>query len=254
MQDAKRRALIFLVIALLLAAIAGFMFLQKVSAVDSRLGKVTTVYVAKKKITSREPLRPDFFEAKEVPAQFVQKSTVTNLDGIQVGNYTLPIHQLVSVVPISEGELLTDNVLKLQSFLTANNKRMVTLSQSDKVRFDGSLEVNDRVDLIVSDQKNDGAETEIFMRDVPVVGVAEDDDGNVTGVGLEVSLDEAKKLIHKQNFAMSIRVLKAPTEKGDGGKKKQKKEESSNPQQEVQVPQGGSQEEVHDDREPGDQD
>lgn len=250
MQDAKRKAIIFLVLALVLAGIAGFLFLQKVSAVDSRLGNMTTVYVAKKNISSREPLRPDFFEAKEVPAQFVQESSVTSLDAVQVGDYTLPINQLVSVVPLSEGELLTDNILKAKSFLTADDKRMVTLSQSEKVLFDGSLEINDRVDLVVSDQNDGGPETEIFMRDVPVVGVAEDDNGNVTGVGLEVSLSDARKLIHKQNFSMSIRVLKAPSEKNGANKESKKKPD---PQQKVQVPQQGqnpSEEEVHDDRDP----
>ncbi|SMO80541.1 Flp pilus assembly protein CpaB [Melghirimyces algeriensis] len=254
-----------MVIALLLAGIAGFLFLQKVSVVDSRLGEMTTVYVAKKNISSREPLRPEFFEAKEVPAQFVQESTVTNLEGIQVGEHTLPVQQLVSVVPLSEGELLTDSVLKMQSYLTANDKRMVTLSQSDKVHFDGSLETNDRVDLIVSDQKDGGPETTIFMRDVPIVGVAKDENGNVTGVGLEVSLKEAKRLIHKQNFSMSIRVLKAPSEKKGAGKKKKQKQtdqnettgnspQTVNPQQGQtqgqtpgQTPSGG---EVHDDRNP----
>lgn len=250
MQDAKRKAIIFLVLALVLAGIAGFMFLQKVSAVDSRLGNMTTVYVAKKSISSREPLQPDFFEAKEVPTQFVQESSVTSLDAVQLGDYTLPISQLVSVVPLSEGELLTDNILKAKSMLTADNKRMVTLSQSDKVLFDGSLENNDRVDLVVSDQKDGGAETEIFMRDVPIVGVAEDKNGNVTGVGLEVSLEEARKLIHKQNFSMSIRVLKAPSEKKGADKGNKKKLDPRQTQPLPEQGQNNSEEEVHDDRDP----
>lgn len=215
MQDAKRRALIFLIIALLLAGIAGFLFLQKVGAVDARLGDRTTIFVANKDIPAREPLTPDDFKAVPVPTQFVQDSSVTGLEKIKLGEYQFPIQQLVSVTPLSKGDPLMDYVLKPQSALTAGDKRMVTLAQSNRIRFDGSINVNDRVDIVVSNESKGSRQTSVFMKDVPVVAIAEDGDGNVSGLGLEMTLEEAEKMIHQENFAISIRVLKAPNAKGN---------------------------------------
>ncbi|PMB04285.1 flp pilus assembly protein CpaB [Fischerella thermalis CCMEE 5273] len=226
MQDAKRRAIIFLILALCLSAVAGFLFLQKVSAVDSQLGNHLTVYVAAKDIASREPLTPDHFKAVKVPAQYIQDSAVTDLNQIELGDYPYSIDRLISISPMEEGDLLTNNILKSQSFLTANDKRMVTLVQTDRVKFDGSLEINDRVDIVVSNKSEGSVKTSVFMRDVPVVAMT----GDGKGIGLEMSLSEAEKLIHEENFAVSIRVLKAPNEgskKEDSSKKEQQNVPSS---------------------------
>ncbi|MDR6227073.1 flp pilus assembly protein CpaB [Desmospora profundinema] len=226
MQDAKRRAIIFLILALGLAAIAGFMFMQKVSAVDSRLGNHATVYVAAKDISSREPLSSEHFKEVKVPVQYVQESAVTDLNQIQLGDYPYSIDRLISISPMEEGDLLTRNILKSQSFLTANDKRMVTLAQSDRVKFDGSLEVNDRVDIVVSNRSNGNVKTSVFMRDVPVVAMT----GDGKGIGLEMTLKEAEKLIHEENFAVSIRVLKAPSE-GSKKRRSSDQEKEGNEQQ-----------------------
>ena len=78
MQDAKRRAIIFAVVSLVLAMLAGILFMQRVSAVEAQLGNEVTVYVAKSDIQPRQPLKPEQFEAVQVPQKFVQQSTVTN--------------------------------------------------------------------------------------------------------------------------------------------------------------------------------
>ena len=215
MQDAKRRAIIFVVIALLLAGIAGLLFMQQVSSATG--GNTTTVYVAKSDIPSRQPLKKEHFEKKDVPTKYVQDTTVTDLEQIQMGKYRFKINQLVSVVPIPEGGILTTNMLKEQSALTANNKRMVSIAKSDRIVFDGNFDFNDRVDIIVSTRGKGAPKTETFMRDVQVVGVSKNKKGTVNGLGLEMTLDDAEKFIHMQNFAASIRILKAPTEKADAG-------------------------------------
>ncbi|PTM54778.1 flp pilus assembly protein CpaB [Desmospora activa] len=220
MQDAKRRAIIFLILALALAAVAGFLFMQKVSAVDSQLGNHLTVYVAAKEISSRELLTPEDFTAVNVPAKYVQESAVTDLNQIQLGDYPYSIDRLVAIAPMKKGDLLTNNLLKSQSSLTENNNRMVTLAQSDRVKFDGSLEVNDRVDIVVSNRNDGKVNTSIFMTDVPVVAMT----GDGKGIGLEMPLSDAEKLIHEENFAAAIRVLKAPTE--ESNKKRQPSNEN----------------------------
>src|SRR5699024_8883382 len=141
MQDAKRRAIIFAVLSLILAAAAGLLFMQRVGTVEAKLGAKVKVYVAKKDIPARQQLKPENFEAREVPKQFVQKSTVTNIKKID---------QTVSAVPMKKGDLLTTNMLKPLAELSSNNKRMVALSQSNRVFFDQEPQPLDRVDIIVS--------------------------------------------------------------------------------------------------------
>lgn len=216
MQDAKRRAIIFTVLAVLLAITAGVLFMQQVDAVNAKLGGLTTIYVAKQEIASRQPLKAEHFRAVEVPKQYVQASAVTNLAEIE---------NTVSVVPLSEGSLLTTETLKPITQLTSPKKRMVILARSERtdgtsVSFDGAIEANDRVDIVVSrgDQNSGKTETVVFMKDVPVVTTLDDKSG-VKAVGLELSLEKARQLVHENNFAISIRVLKAPqsaeTEKED---------------------------------------
>ncbi|MGX9708098.1 hypothetical protein [Laceyella tengchongensis] len=216
MQDAKRRALLFLVVALLLSAIAGYMFLQKVSEVDETLGNFTTVYVAQKSIKSRQLLKPDDFTAVKVPQQYVQQSAVTNLQGIKLENGNYPITMLVSVVSLSEGDLLTTNMLKPQTTLSSNGKRMVMLSRSDKVGFDDVFNYNDMVDIIVTKRQGQEFKTVVYKESVPIVALAKDEQGNITGLGLEMTLAEAADFIDQQVNAANIRVLKAPNVQGEG--------------------------------------
>ncbi|PTX55270.1 Flp pilus assembly protein CpaB [Melghirimyces profundicolus] len=210
MQDAKRRAKIFAVLSVVLAILAGFLFLQKVNQVDASMGQTVTVYVAEQSITSREPLKKEYFAAKEIPVKYVQElgSVVTKIDNIE---------KMVTITPLQKGEVLTENNLKPVSGLTSSNNRMVTLAENDRVMFDGGIEANDRVDIIVSTDEGGNKTTQIFMSDVRVVGVSEDKKTKrVEALGLEVPLKKARELIHAQNFAVAIRVLKAPQEEDVG--------------------------------------
>lgn len=229
MQDAKRRALLFLVLALMLSAIAGYMFIEKLNAMGAGLGEEVTIYVATKNISTREPLKPEYFEEKIVPAKYVQESTVTDLNAIPIGDTPYPINSLVSVVPLSEGDLLTKSMLKPLSNLSSPDKRLVSVARSDRIGFDGPIAPNDLVDVIVSRSLGPkGNVTEVFMRNVPVVAVAPDKQGGVAGLGLEMTLDEATKFIHEQNFAITIRILKAPNSKNVSSKQPPQKIEVIN--------------------------
>jgi|SRR5699024_915649 len=77
----------------------------------------------------------------------------------------------------------------------------------------------DRVDIIVSHGLNEGEEneetneddepvTELFMSDVPVHKVFQGEEGQ-NGIAVEVKAEDAPRLIHMQNYADYIRVLKA---------------------------------------------
>lgn len=213
MQDAKRRAIIFAVVSLVLAMLAGILFMQRVSAVEAQLGNEVTVFVAKSDIQPRQPLKPEQFESVQVPQKFVQQSTVTNLQAI--GNQG-GIEEYVTIVPLKQGDVLNSNLLKPAKEMGTNgDKRLVYVPSSDRIVFDQPLDAQDRADIIVSWGGSNGSKrTVIFDTDV-LVAATSGDEGKFAGVWLEMSLEEAKRFIDAMNFARSVRILKAPQQKDE---------------------------------------
>lgn len=205
MLESKRRALILLLISLLLAAIAGFLFLQKYNQLNTNLGGMTKVYVAATDVPSRTVILKENVTTMEIPNKFVTKSNVTNLADLE---------NKVFVVPLSKGDIITKNIIKPVSNVRDENNRLVTVYRSDKVFFDQELEALDRIDIIVSHDFDGKPKTEVFMKDVPVA-MALRSDNTFTGVAVEVKAADATKLIHMQNYASSIRILKANVGKAD---------------------------------------
>lgn len=199
MLESKRRAIIFISISLLLAAIAGFMFLQKVNQLNASLGGTTAVYVAKSDIKSRTIIKPDMVETVDLPNKFVTEAHVT--DPKEITNQ-------VSIVPLSEGDMITENLLKDFSEVGDPNNRLLAMFANERVSFDQELQGLDRVDIVVSHQFDGEPKTEVFMSDVLVFQV-DKNKNDFRGVALEVSKEDASKLIHMQNYADSIRILKA---------------------------------------------
>lgn len=205
MLESKRRAIIFLSLSFLLAVVAGFVFLQKVRALNADLGGMTEVYIANADIPSRAVIQPEHVTTMEIPNRYVTDSYIVS---------ALDLEHKVSVVPLSEGDIITKNVLKPVTNVTRENHRLVTMFGSEEISFDEELEALDRVDIIVSHQFDDEEKTETFMTDVLVARVAKEDN-KFKGVQLEVSEEDAPKLIHMQNYADRIRILKANVEQDD---------------------------------------
>ncbi|MDQ0243873.1 pilus assembly protein CpaB [Bacillus fengqiuensis] len=206
MLESKRKAIIFLSLSFLLAVTAGILFLGKVKDLNSGLGGRTKVYVAATDIASRTPIEPGQVMTIELPTRFVEESK----------SYVTDVSKLVnkvSVVPMSKGDLIIENVLKEVSNVQNENNRLVAIFENEKVHFDEAVGEQDRVDIIVSHKFNDQPKTEVFMKDVLVSRLPEGKD--FTGVAVEVSEEDAPKLIHMQNYAESIRILKANVGKED---------------------------------------
>lgn len=199
MLESKRRATLFITISLVLACIAGFLFFRQVQHLNSQLGELTEVYVAARDIPSRTPITAADLKTIQIPNKYVTSSNIT--DPAQLQNK-------VVLVALSKDALITTSMLKPVSNIQNENNRLVALYSSEKVRFDQQLEALDRVDLIVSENFEGEPKTTVFMKDV-TVAVVMNTDGQFAGVGLEVSEKDAPKLIHMQNYADQIRVLKA---------------------------------------------
>lgn len=202
------------------------MFLQKVRELNANLGGMTNVYVAKADIASRAIITPEQVETIELPNKFVTSSHIVNPEDIT---------NKVSVVPLSKGDMITKNLLKPISDIANQNNRLISLFGNEKISFDQELEALDRVDIIVSQQFEGKPKTEIFMSDVLVSMVAKNKN-ELKGVALEVSKEQAPKLIHMQNYADSIRVLKANVGKEKPLDKKETKEEEKSAEKPVEKP------------------
>lgn len=207
MLETKRRAIIFFLLSLLLAMTAGFLVLKKVRDLNDELGTMVNVFVAKQDITSRTMLTPDDVTTIQIPKRFKESYHITKPEDMM---------NMVSVVPLSSGDIIMKNMLKQVSNTVDENNRLITLMGSDRVLFDEPLEAMDRVDIIVSHKFNGKEETSIFMKDVKIARVAKKKDV-FKGVMVEIPLDKAPELIHMQNYADSVRIIKANVGKGKNG-------------------------------------
>lgn len=199
MLESKRRAIIFLLLSLSLAIIAGFLVLQKVKAMNNDLGTMVQVYAAKTDISSRQEIMPDMITTKEIPQKYLEEYHITNVSDLE---------NKVAVVPLSAGDVISKNILKQSSVVMEEHNRLISVMSDERVIFDESLEALDRVDIIVSEKFGDKPQTTIFMEDVKVARIAKKSD-KFAGVQLEVPLEKAPELIHMQNYADSVRIVKS---------------------------------------------
>lgn len=207
MLESKRRAILFLALSLLLAATAGFLFLKKIKDLNAQLGEMVEIYVANTDIASRSMIQPDQIKAKQIPKKFADDSYVTD---------KLSLKNQVTVVPLSEGDIITKNIIKPATTVRDQNNRLVTVYASGNVVFDQQLDALDRVDVIVSHEVNGKPTTEVFMKDVPVAMVAKSND-EFKGVALEMPFEQVPAFIHQQHYAQVMRILKANVGKGELG-------------------------------------
>ncbi|SET34549.1 pilus assembly protein CpaB [Oceanobacillus limi] len=225
MLESKRRAIIFFVIAIILAAISGYLILKKVQTLNSDLGTMVHVYVASKDIHSRALITPADLTTEEIPKKFLRDEHITELEEFK---------NTVSVVPLSSGQMITDNMLKKASAVTEVENRLITLLQSDKVFFDEELADLDRVDIIISKDENGEKVTEVFMEDVKVARIARSG-SEFSGVQVEVPFEKVTDLIHMQNYAESMRIIRSnvgqmPQGEGNSAITNESEEESTDDQ------------------------
>ncbi|WNC15532.1 flp pilus assembly protein CpaB [Brevibacillus brevis] len=207
MLESKRRAIIFLVLSFLLAALAGFLFLKKIKDINAQLGEMVEIYEANADIPSRALIQPDQLTVRKIPKKYADDSYVTD---------KLSLKNQVTIVPLSKGDIITKNILKPANIVRDQNNRLVTVFASGNIVFDQELEALDRVDIIVSHTVGGQPVTEVFMKDVPVAMVAKSEN-KFKGVALELPFQEVPKFIHQQHYAEVIRILKANVGKGELG-------------------------------------
>ncbi|GEL76462.1 Flp pilus assembly protein CpaB [Tenuibacillus multivorans] len=196
MLESKRKAIIFFILAVIFAAVSGYLVLNKVQSINDNLGTMVTVYIANQDIDSRKIITPDAITTTEIPKKYERDEYITNISLFE---------GKVSLVPLKSGEIFTENMLKPASSVSEENNRLVSLIQSSRIAFDDKFTPNDRVDLFVSHTFEDEPVTEIFMQDIKVASIASEN----KGIQLEVPFNKADELIHMQHYADRLRIVKA---------------------------------------------
>lgn len=199
MHEAKRNFRVMLVLSILLAGMAAFLFMQKVKSLDRQYGNFAEVVVAKQAIQPKTPITSEMLETIRVPMKFAVPSAV--------GSIREAVGQAL-LIPLQKGDVMTKSMLK-QVSKSGSQLRLVNLTQSDRVLFDEPIDPTDYVDIIVSYQEGDKPITKLLLENVPVGRIMEDKEGQ-RAIGVELSMEDAQKLIFMQNFSRQIRVLKHP--------------------------------------------
>ena len=200
MFESKRRALIFIILSFILAAIGGILFYNTVKDLNADLGQMTEVYISNSNIPSREVINSTEVTTMKIPNRFVTDGHILSLEEFE---------DKISIIPLNVGDIITHNMLRPFSSVTDEGNRLVEmLIEWGNIHFDQKIEALDRVDIVVSHNFKEDPTTEIFMTDVLVATVSTGEEG-FEGVTLEIPLLEAPLLIHMQNYADNIRILKS---------------------------------------------
>lgn len=197
MLEAKRRAAIFLILAFILAAVAGYLILEKVEQLNSELGGMTEIYVALTNIPTGAKLGSHMYATEEIPNKFLNNSYITDKKELE---------NKVAMVGLKKGDIITKNMLKGYSNLVNESNRTVAIPYTEKIVFDQELVPLDRVDIIVSHEVDGKKKTEVFMKDVLVTFADEEE---FKGVAVIVPVEDVPNLIHMQNYAEHIRIIKS---------------------------------------------
>jgi Flp pilus assembly protein CpaB len=204
MIDAKRKALIFLSLAFILAIVTAGLILNEIKQAQTAMGETVKVASAEEDIGSNKPIKEDQITWVEMPKSSVVSSFIQ--DGRE-------LEKKIALVNIKEGDILSKNMLRSNVDIPADH-RVVLLNPTENVLIDEDVKPGDLVDIIVSTEEKDGLKTQRLLKNVSVVQsnsqtVETEDKEKAKFNQIKVSLNvkDAEQLIHYQNKAKQIRVL-----------------------------------------------
>ncbi|MFI8578227.1 Flp pilus assembly protein CpaB [Rossellomorea aquimaris] len=202
MIDSKRKAIIFLTLSFILAVVAAGVILVQISQAQERLGETVKVAAAAGEIKSYHEIKSSDIKWIELPKNSAYQSFITDEEELK---------NVISLVDIKEDDILTGTLIRDKVNIPAD-ERVVWLNATEIVLIDQGVVEGDQVDIIVSREIDKKLETKRLLSNVPVVQIETSDEkpeeGPAQRVKISLSVEEAEKLIHYQNFAKQIRVLR----------------------------------------------
>ncbi|MCR2823697.1 Flp pilus assembly protein CpaB [Lederbergia panacisoli] len=204
MISAKRKAFIFLTIAFLLAIMTGWFINSQVSEAKELMGQSVKVAVAKNDVSAYTEITPEMIDWLSIPKSSAVSSFLTSEKEME---------DHLFIVNMKKGDLITRNLIRSRVDIP-EGYRIVWLNPTENVIMDQEIFVGDKVDIISSFKSdNEGRiETKRIMNNIDVIQSEsiQLEDKNNTGMAIKVSLtiQQAEQLIHMQNTADQIRVLR----------------------------------------------
>ncbi|TMN23275.1 hypothetical protein FH966_10420 [Lentibacillus cibarius] len=201
MVDAKRKAFIFLLLAFILAVIAGGLIINQLQAIAESSGETETITVATaaKNINSYEKLQSGDIAWTEIP--------VTEQSGNFIENKS-QIDDAMIVVDMEKGNFITSNILRTTHSIPSDH-RIVNLNVTDNVIMDQDVAPGEKVDIIVVYKKDGNMLSERLFSGVSVVQMEKVDNQEAKpAVKVSLTVEKARQLIYYQNVAEQIRVLR----------------------------------------------
>src|SRR5699024_3137954 len=116
MFESKRRALVFMILSFILAVIGAMLFYSKYQELNDNLGDMTKVYVTGKSLPSRQAIEASDVSSIEIPNKYVTDAHILSLDQLE---------DQVSIIPLKEGDLITENILRPYTELTSDENRLI---------------------------------------------------------------------------------------------------------------------------------
>ncbi|RYI25293.1 hypothetical protein EVU96_24410 [Bacillus infantis] len=222
MIDSKRKAIIFLTLSFLLALIAAGVILVQINQTQQKLGKTIAVAAASKDITSYHEIEESDIKWVELPQSSAYESFITDEKDLK---------EAITVIDLKEGDLLTSTLVRKKLDIPAD-ERVVWLNATEIVLIDQLVAEGDLVDIIVTQEIKGALKTNRILENIPVVQVEEQEEG-APRIKISLSIDQAESVIHYQNSAVQIRVLRV--NQAMSGTEELKKEEEKPDSQETKA-------------------
>jgi pilus assembly protein CpaB len=217
----RRKGWMMTLVAAVIATLAGTMFFIYLNQLEAEIGLKQPVVVAAKAIPARALITPDMLKTVEMPIKYLPPSYILNPTDLLDGNTT-------ALINIAPGEYIQQNMVSHNAGLEPG-KRAVSIAVDSVTSVGNSVRQGNFVDIIVSYIDKDGNyRTEVLLQNVKVLAVdtllpAQGGTGGqtylpagVTGevklapttvATLELSPEEALKVVHAANFAEELRLM-----------------------------------------------
>lgn len=213
MFESKKRAFVFMLIAVTLGAIAVILFSSYMKETKASLGEFVTVQVAAQDIPAGSVIKSELLKTQEIPRKYMMDSLITSSQQLE---------NKISVVPITEGSVLTTSVLRNNTFVKGDYRQVML--RAPLAVFDEQIDAYDKVDIVYSydakstkekEANGDSRITKVLLKDVTVNSVQKT--GNeITAIGVLVSLNDSKSVVWALNYGKEVRLLKSGSSKDVG--------------------------------------
>lgn len=217
MNPRKRRGLLLMLVAAIVAAVTFVILTSYTANVNSRVGSRVTVYEASRPIDAYEPLGANNLKAVEVPERWASKTTIltmSQLQGRRVG------------FPISAGTTVSSDMLVPPSDLSST-EREIAINVDPVTGVAGRVRPGDKVDIYAVFGSVAGLpkEVKVLVRGVRVVTIAgkqtvteQTTQGatakEVVPVTLALEPEDALAVTYASAFADQVRLVALPNDRG----------------------------------------